>query len=324
MKRETLTEFADLIAVLQKQSDYKIDKVKTDIYRIVPSKVAGTKKLAFLALTHGDEIAGLHILNAFLKRLIENKTVLQNELYLIVANRDAYLIGERYVSKDLNRQYGIEKKDSTIHEEKRVHDIRDILDLCDVSIDLHQTIDDTLYPFFIFPYKEETYQFARKIAPEMLLITMQLPDTIPTSSCYMASKGKIGITLEVGAQGVDIYQVTLGVHTLEEGLREINHPIKLNVSHKKAPLYTLSHLEPYKSGILLFRDGLKNFDYLKQGEAVCKVDGKDIVTPQPGYVIRYPQKWFQNNHYQPDGMFYLAKQIDETEMRSWGIGIIQT
>ncbi len=161
--QQYLDEFESLITLLG--AVYNVIEVEHDIYRITPKNIEyKNASIALVALTHGEEVIGLHIFNALLNQLLyQGKICIEGPLYLIVANRRAYLKNQRYIDTDLNREYGDEK--SEMLENKRAKVIKAVVDQCDYIIDLHQCMHPTIIPFFILPYSPENLSWVRWVAP---------------------------------------------------------------------------------------------------------------------------------------------------------------
>ena len=169
-KLSTLAQFEQLIATLDKHTNYSVNEEAFDIYRI-SSHQSSTKSLAIMALTHGDEEAGLHIICNVLHQIITDKFNVVHQLVLIIANRQAYLDGHRFIDHDLNRLYSTFSPDINNHEKQRVHIIRNTLEQCDALIDIHQTVYPTREPFFIIPANQNILTWANHILPEIPILS---------------------------------------------------------------------------------------------------------------------------------------------------------
>jgi succinylglutamate desuccinylase len=306
---QPLKLFEQLLAQLDAQQLCTIDQINDDIYRLIPQKSSTSKTIGLVGLTHGDEIIGIHIINELLFSLIEQRLSLPSPTYLIIANRQAYLQQQRYVDTDLNRAYGFEG-DSSQLEEQRVQDIKPVIDQCDYVIDFHQTIEETLSPFFILPYNDYTHSWANNLSPTMPIIARNITAKITTLSTYVASRNKLGLTFEVGSHGVDPYQVNLGI-TIIRNLFDIafNGIKPINSLRSQPPVYSMSYFQPYSQGQVVFSKVYKNFEVVEKGDTVATVDGQSIKAPLSGNILLYPQKWFlPTSTVKPDGLFFILEQ----------------
>lgn len=307
-----LKHFTKLITALSKEDNYRVKSVDSDIYYISPQPSKKTNKsIALVALTHGDEVIGLHILNEFILKILEKKLILNGDLYLILANRDAYLKNQRYLDVDLNRVYG-KKLPSTLIEEKRVQKIKPIIDKCDYIVDIHQSIEDTLHPFFILPYTDESYRWVSQAAPNIPVIFQEISNKVTTLSSYGTAKGKMAVTFEVGGSGVDVYQLELGSNVVQQFV-ELAHgsPQVANKHHLRshAPVYNIQHFEPYKQGRVQFSKKFVNFESVTKGQTIALVDDKVVKSPMEGKIILYPRKWFSpDSTSKADGLFFILKE----------------
>ena len=312
-RSDNLKLFSSLISELDKSNDYEVKKVDNDIHLISPKiQNKSKKKIAVSALTHGDEVVGLDILMEIILRLLEKKFTLKGDLYLIIANREAYLKDRRFVDVDLNRTYGLESYSDAI-EEKRVQEIKPVLDQCDVILDLHQAMANTIHPFFFVEYTEELHDWLTKVTPNVPIVYVKSAGTVTTLSSYGRFKGKISATLEVGSVGVDYYQLEVGSNVaqsfIEASHSNINEFPVFHPLRKKAPAYAFSHWEPYEKGNVKFVRNFVNFEYVKKGEPIVLLDGKEIKSPKEGEILRLPHTWFEPGTYlKPDGIFAILQE----------------
>ena len=201
MSDQYLKLFANNIAAVKKV--ITVEKIDEDIYKLTPKSVTA-ESVALVGITHGEEVIGLHILNEILFRLIEGKLTIRGELYLILGNRKAYLKNSRYTDTDLNRAYWVESE-SDKHEEQRAFKIKNSIRNCSYVIDFHQTVEDTLFPFFFLPnHDNKLYDWISYIGPDIATIKKPLSEKITTLSSYVISQNNLGVTLEVGGNGFEL------------------------------------------------------------------------------------------------------------------------
>ena len=224
-----------------------VERVHQDIYRL-SKKGSSIASIGLVALTHGDEIVGLHILTELALRICAGKITVKGDIYFILANRHAYLKRQRYIDKDLNRLYGQQSLGSTV-EEKRVVQIKEVLKHCDYVIDFHQTIGETFHPFFILPFNQGGYGWAASIASGIPIILRDTSKVVTTLSSYVESLGKKGVTFEVGANGVDDVQINRGVEIASNIIDFAAGVLpKLEYKKKKTPVYTMNYFQEYSTG----------------------------------------------------------------------------
>lgn len=309
-----LQTFYTLIKQLSDQPFLQVDEVKTDIFQLKPNQAKGDV-YALLAITHGNEWAGVGIFNGFIKQLLETKT-LNNEVYLILANKPAYLENKRFIEKDLNRVYG-HIDTPTCLEEHRVAEIRDVLDRCDVSLDFHQTVEPTHHPFFIFPYQLKTYQWAKQLITNMPIVTnpKQLKPT--TSSSYMVFQNKIGITVEVGDSGFSPDQISLGLYVINQALDLPQTQVEPQIHKHQKMLFSIDFHKKNHQDTVSFRPDLKHFDFVKQAQVIGKINGQDLTCEHEGYILLYPPVMINDIEHPSDGIYIILKSIEEKDLSQW-------
>jgi succinylglutamate desuccinylase len=310
-RQATLDDYAHLLDLVTKK--VTVTQIADDIYKLVPfHKPYQNAKVALVACAHGDEVVGLSLFIEFLISLIEERTTLEGELILVLANRPAYLINRRYVDVDLNRVYG-QTNNSTL-ENRRAPIIRDALNDCDYILDIHQCIEPTPFPFFIVPFSDTIYSWVRSLAPQIPVIVRRSITEITTLSSYGLLTDKMIVTVELGDVGADPYQLLTGQKLIESLLMWSWQPSIRNktANHLRplAPAYEVTYEQPYSQGDVAFIDGLAHFDRVRAGQVLAYVDGEPIHSPRTGWVLMYPRKWFEKERgLKAEGLFYLMEDF---------------
>jgi|GEM_PF-219250 len=291
-------------------ADLKVKKLYQDIYCISSDNLNATKKIGLVALTHGDEVIGLHIFIKLLEKLASRKLKLDGELILVLGNRGAYLQNQRYVETDLNRSYG--QNTGHLLEEKRAKVIKQALNACDYIIDIHQCIEETLHPFFILPFSEAAYAWITTVAPGIPIIIKDNISKATTLSTYGFLAGKKSVTFEVGDFGFDSKQLNFGFNTIENFLNFAwNLKNKIDASSCKTPTqtYEIKYFQPYSQGEVIFSKAFKNFESVEKGQVIAFLNKKSICTPVSGKILLYPKKWFEKGSpIKADGLFFVLKE----------------
>lgn len=284
-----------------------VEKIDEDIYKITP-KFTTAKSVAIVGITHGEEVAGLHIINEILFRIIEGKINIDRDLYLILGNRKAYLKNQRYTDTDLNRSYWIESK-SDKHEEQRALKIKNAIKNCSYVIDIHQTVEDTLFPFFIAPNSSsKLYNWIAYIGSDIAIIQRESSEKITTLSSYVCSQNNYGVTLEVGGNGFDAYQISLGTKIAENIIKSADKQFfQVSKNRQKPSIYKIDYHENYDKGKVKFLKKFVNFENIKKGQVIALKDNKEITAPISGQIVLYPRSWFKKNSTTaPEGIFALV------------------
>lgn len=284
-----------------------VEKIDEDIYKLTPKSITA-KSVAVVGITHGEEVAGLHIINEILFRIIEEKLTINGELYLILGNRKAYLKNQRYIDTDLNRSYWIESQ-SDNHEEQRALKIKNSIKNCSYVIDIHQTVEDTLFPFFIAPNSsDKLYDWISYIGPDISTIQRQISEKITTLSSYICSQNNYGTTFEVGGNGFDSYQISLGTKIAENIINSANkQSFQVSENRKKPSIYKIDYHENYDEGEVIFSKKFVNFEKIKKGQVIALKDNKEISAPISGQIVLYPRSWFKKDSTTaPEGIFAIV------------------
>lgn len=165
------------------------------------SKPSERMDVLFTALIHGDEVVGLETLNLLLADLHLRPAALN--LGFILCNVDAARANVRFIETDLNRCFALDRPRVT-GEERRAAQIEAVVAQADFVFDLHQTVEPTVEPFFIFQHRKELVHFAHGLLPDVPIVTF--PDegfslSGKTVVEYSSLVGGHALTLECGQKG---------------------------------------------------------------------------------------------------------------------------
>ena len=303
---EMLDSFYASIQSASQLDTLNFQEVSEDIYKLTPNIINKTQKIALIAITHGNEWAGVGIFHAWLELLIKGTIQLEQEVFLILGNKEAYLKDRRFIEKDLNRVYGQSSGDTL--EEKRVSQIKQVLDQCDMSLDFHQTVEPTNNPFFIFPEHQATLAFAKELYADMPIVSNPPPLVPTTSSSYMTHHNKIGITVEVGDYGFNEAHISLGLYMINKtlGVKQTEPEPIIPFNHGKQ-FAIIFHKTNNKDSVT-FREGLKHFDFIRQGEQIGQINDEPLICEQEGYILLYPPVMINDTKHPSDGIYILLTE----------------
>ncbi len=228
--------------------------------------------LFLCALTHGNETIGIYILNCLLKnpKLFEDLSI-----GFALLNTEAALQGKRFVERDLNRCFSF-----TTHtaEDQIAKEIAPWLQKSKVVLDLHQTQEDSLSPFYIFDYSEKQHAFAESLGMKIPIIASVGefdPLGMPLEE-YASSQGATALTIELGKRGFNQERMEIGaqicINCMELLQGEKFPRIKLE------PLW-MDHYYSYDGRELM--PGLKNLQFVKEGELI----GENLTAPHDAALI---------------------------------------
>ncbi|MBP9707591.1 MAG: succinylglutamate desuccinylase/aspartoacylase family protein [Oligoflexales bacterium] len=284
---DQLDRFYTQLKILQDKG-YLIEKKEEDIFILTPTifskNVLGGQKpsqdqkktdLAVMAITHGNEVAGLAVLAAWLELLVNKCIELECRVALILGNLPAASQNKRFLEADLNRSFG--RDICTLAEHRRAKNIMPYLANTTLLLDIHQTSSPSLCPFFIFPFRKKALHFARAVNSQIPIVTHWGDSFSKDGMCtdeYVNSKGGIGLTIELGKNGFDPYQISTGVlacvqasHYAAKLAKGQNAPSQNEEMGAMGPLLNFKHIEPWpSSGQLTLRPGLHNFMAIEKFE----------------------------------------------------------
>lgn len=158
-------------------------------------------------MVHGNEHGTLPEALTWAKEMIRASA--QGErgarLTLFLGNVAAGMAGRRFLEADLNRQFSDQAPPSA--ERNRAQELLPLLRQCDIFIDLHQTIEETDRPFFIFGFHPPSVALAGALAPGVASTLVTRKQGSPFAQGLMCgdefvrSLGKAAVTLEVSRKG---------------------------------------------------------------------------------------------------------------------------
>jgi succinylglutamate desuccinylase len=257
---------------------------------LLPKPVAVTLQAA----THGNEVGGIDVLNAFLQLLHTGVIKPPFSMGFAIGNPLAVKANRRFVEKDLNRSFG--RTSSAGDEEKRARALEPLLEKTALFVDFHQTIEPSQRPFFIFPYTKASFDFAAALHDQIPIVThwgLSFSKDGMCSDEYVNHRGGTGLTLELGQKGFDAYHSGVG---LQVALAAVQYAVGLFAgSSEKRPLidpelYTWKAVIPYEEGMTL-REGLVNFQAVTVGDPMGSFQGQTLRAPVDGWILfpKYPR-----------------------------------
>lgn len=302
-------------------------KLTDDAYLLGEENKQGGKRYSYVvsAIIHGNEVGGLASLNDFLEVYSSGALVTDVPTVVFLGNVKASEMGVRFVERDMNRSFNME--DMATHEARRAKELEGIMQEAGFYLDIHQTKKKSECGFFIFPFKKESFEFARSIMPRTRVVTHWGTPFSSEGMCsdeYVNNMGGTGITLELGQNGFDPYNVALGVKCIVDGysfvrdqLKGVSDP-KLKGSRIgfKGEVYTWAEVVPYpEEGQVELDRGWDNFKEIKEGQRMGTLDGAEMTAPCDGYMI-FPNytKVTHQNPVRPKELYRIMKIIDESEL----------
>lgn len=140
-------------------------------------------------------------------------------------------------------------------------------------------------------------QLAQAIAPHQTIVTHWGKAFSAEGKCtdeYVNAKGGLGLTIELGQNGFDPYQIAVGqeaalwaitVATARQNGAAFEEIIKRRPS-PEPEIYTWAEIIPWpEHGIVRLDPGWTNFQKVKKGQRLGEVDGMDIHSRAEGRIL---------------------------------------
>ena len=195
--KQHIDEFLELKSSYSKLSFYE----EIDTYGFKCNFKDGQTDVMIFALTHGDEIVGLPIINKILKSLYDSK---KYNFAVMLNNIEAYSKQSRFKDFDLNRSFGktLSNIRNDAYEFNRAQQIKTAIIKTNPAyiIDLHQTIEDSVAAFAVIPEQKNLIQMANYISSDT-----------PILSFKQSGFSKIGMTLIEYANSINIPAIVFEV-----------------------------------------------------------------------------------------------------------------
>jgi len=283
----------------------------------LPKPIAVTLQAA----THGNEVGGIDVLNAFLQLLHAGVIDPPFPMGFAIGNPAGVKADRRFVEKDLNRSFG-QTADAAV-EEKRARVLEPLLEKTALFVDFHQTIEPSHRPFFIFPYTKAAFELAAALHEQIPIVShwgLSFSKDGMCSDEYVNHRGGTGITIELGQKGFDAYHSGVG---LQVALAAVQYAVGLFTGileqrQRTGPeLYTWRAIIPYEEGMIL-QEGLVNFQRVAAGDPVGSHHGQVLRAPVDGWILfpKYPRDPLAAP---PKELYRIIKRIQIDELGKDGV-----
>lgn len=263
-------------------------------------------------MTHGDETGSLPAALTIMSELQDGRLQFGGTVDFIVGNASAGIAGRRFLDADLNRVFTKAAPDS--RERRRAIALSPLLTGCDLFIDFHQTARPTMRPFYTLPWRPEEARWIRALDLGAVWITRAPGQRFSPGTCcadeFVRDQGRPGITLELGEKGLHPASQTLAERAMRRALALLDEPDQLEEAAEMAPpveVFEYAHREPYMRRTQRLRDGLTNFQTVRQGDDLSAEDGEPIIAPTTGMLLfpKYPGE----NEPLPAELFRIARTL---------------
>jgi hypothetical protein len=269
------------------------------------------------------------VLNGLLALLNRGAVNLRLPVAFLLGNPWAAKENKRFLERDLNRSFN--RKDPAAAEELRARDLGAVLKDTAYIVDYHQTSRVSERPFFIFPYGRRSLAFARAVGPRQTIVTHWGRPFSSEGMCsdeFVNSQGGTGISLELGQNGFDPYQIAVGIECGLWALRTVTdelegrakdaHPVETRRAATEAEIYTWADIMPWPAaGTVALDEGWYNFRDVARGQRLGTLDGKPLLATVDGkmlfpkYLTAEQQRQLESR---PTELCRIMKRINEVEL----------
>jgi succinylglutamate desuccinylase len=258
--------------------------------KVMSSKLPNGREigLTLVGLTHGNEVAGLALVNEVVRSLREGLIKLDFPLALILGNPPAALKNQRFLEKDLNRCFMNSKNEKW--EEQRARAIEQVLRRSAFLIDFHQTSQPSSTPFFIFPYSAQGFLLAKEIEPDLPVVTHWGTVFSEEGGCtdeFINSQGGTGITIELGQNSFHPYHVAAGYKVALKGIMTVSRYFKEGALPRfsdEGEIFSWGEVIKLPDHAYL-HPGWFNFKDVAKGDELGRLDDKPIVASVSGKIL---------------------------------------
>ncbi len=298
-----------------------VRKVAPYIMSIRPHEIQqGAKTLGIIAITHGNEVLGLPIVNRLIGEILAGKLMLSTEILFAAGNVPAAQAGKRFIDRDLNRSFALNSNESA--ETIRARELEThFFDHCDYVLDLHQTIQPSHSPFFFFYYfSQRQFEFLNAVNPG-LPVVVTLNDALhgqrgQTTNEYLKNQGKVCLTIELGEKGFFTDKFDLGLTIAKKMIAAVQ-----NAEKTSAPMTNPERLLKIEVGYRVqhpgtrLNEGWRNLQEVVKDQLLGQSDGGPIHSPISGYIL-FPK--YAPNPAIGQELFCICKQIHPNELPNSG------
>lgn len=323
MNKEILTQelnlFNSLRQKLKTQDDIIVDDLDeySFVVKMKNESIYADVDVLFCALTHGNEVIGLQIVNFILNDIVEGKLKVSCRIGFMLNNVSAYNQNKRFCSQDLNRSFMSNTKIEKNNELNRAQDIQNLILRIKpkVIVDLHQTIEPTHSSFFVIPESLELISLCHSVNPlwPILCFDSQGFSSEGRTLLEFAFHFQIKcIVIEVSQNGFDQVKATELSKLMQRKL--IQNSIHLTTSQSKQhQSYYLIMQKLVKNAMQNVQYKMKrkfiNLDKVEKGECIAESNlGDKIISCHSG-VILFPKSDDRIDEYQDVGL--IAQLVEK-------------
>lgn len=321
--KQQIELFNNYLKELSNRSEVSVTELAAHAYLIKPRQsipLPSHKPIALtlMAVTHGNEVGGIGVLNRLCELLSADLITLPFPVVLALGNVAASLENRRFLQRDMNRSFGRPSQETI--EDQRARVLEPFLEQTAYFVDYHQTIEASSSGFLIFPYTEASYQFGRWIAPDLPIVTHWGQSFSKDGACsdeFVNGKQGVGLTIELGQKGFSNYQESLGLNVALRTLAVVKELLSGRqpsfVTLKEPEIYTWAEVLPFPNGDAKLDEGWYNFRKVEKGQRMGEVNGEDLLAPIGGPIL-FPKYIHHPEQARPKEICRIMKRVSANEL----------
>ena len=290
--------------------------------------------LVFSSLIHGDEVGSLPGLVRATEDLHAGRITYSGRATLLLGNPEAARQDVRFLEADLNRVF-VQGMDGAAHEVRRARALMPLLDAADVYLDFHQTIKASRQPFYIFPWGERAWQWARALRGATVWVTRNPGQAFSSGMMcadeFVRERGQPGITIELGQKGWSddaadtTYAMITGAMALADDVAAGRRTLaEAAESQPDLEFYETKHREAFTDPKMTLRPGIWNFEPVDAGATLSAPGTPTMQAARAGAVLfpKYPPRDGQGAALdpRPGEIFRIVTPLERHPLELWGGG----
>jgi len=279
--------------------------------------------LGLVGLAHGNEVAGVSVLNEILGQSDAGTLSTSANILFALGDVPAALAGKRFLEADLNRSFGLAHLYAPAHH--RAKELGTLFERTNFLIDFHQTQGPSTSPFYISRFDAGSFQTFRSLRPDCPVVTY-LESSFSTQGMttlnYHILKGGRGFGLELGEKGFCPDQIDFGVKLVVDLLAaaafDVGTAIPTAAGSVDDPgVFTFDETLKTQTGIFELRAGLENLAWVEPGVNYGTIDGNPIFVTAPRRVL-FPKYLRSGESGTPSmDVIRLLKPVSAAELAAW-------
>jgi len=259
---------------------------------------------------HGNEVMGLAAIRNVVSQIVDQKIRVNGRIFALAGNMEACRLGQRYLYKDLNRQWSrdnidalhyhkLDSRHTEYHEMEVIYGhLQEAISNCKnrlILADLHTTSSETS-PFLVTHLDAQCLSFSKDFPlPVIAGITGFLDGTL---FGYINDLGHTGLAFEAGqhqspfAKEIHESFIWLALYNaqicpdLDEQFVDFHRRTLLENSVESGKRFKI--ISRYKIGedeTFSMKEGYSNFQRIKQDEVLGRNESGSVVSPYDGLIF---------------------------------------